>query len=136
MYILIIFKILMKFIGGLSIWRRASALPVGSSFEPLTASARPQPRSRLKQYGSFRKIRGYLRVPLKGYYKPTIRVPLQGSKQGLGFRVSEKIGGTSFFWVLIIRILLFRVLYSGPLFSETPIYSKTIYSTLRVHVPK
>ena len=31
-----------------------------------------------------------------------------------------KIRGT-LFWVLIIRILLFRVLYWGPLFSETPI---------------
>ena len=37
----------------------------------------------------FPKIRGYLRVPLKGYYKPSIRAPLKGSKQGLGFRVSE-----------------------------------------------
>ena len=30
-----------------------------------------------------------------------------------------KIRGT-FFWVVVIRILLFRVLYWGPLFSETP----------------
>ena len=27
----------------------------------------------------FPKIRGYLRVPLKRYYKGTIRVPLKGS---------------------------------------------------------
>ena len=27
----------------------------------------------------FPKIRGYLRVPLKGYCKGTIRVPLKGS---------------------------------------------------------
>ena len=27
------------------------------------------------------------------------------------------------FGVLIIRILLFRVLYEGPLFSETPIFA-------------
>ena len=27
----------------------------------------------------FPKIRGYPRVPLKGYYKGTIRVPLKGS---------------------------------------------------------
>ena len=27
----------------------------------------------------FPKLRGYLRVPLKGYYKGTIRVPLKGS---------------------------------------------------------
>ena len=32
----------------------------------------------------------------------------------------RKLGGP-YFGVLIIRILLFRVLYSGPLFSETPI---------------
>ena len=30
--------------------------------------------------------------------------------------------GVTYFGVLIIRILLFRVLYSGPLFSETPWY--------------
>ena len=29
--------------------------------------------------------------------------------------------GVPYLGVLIIRILLFRVLYSGPLFSETPI---------------
>ena len=29
--------------------------------------------------------------------------------------------GVPYFGVLIIRILLFRVLYQGPLFSETPI---------------
>ena len=28
--------------------------------------------------------------------------------------------------VLIVRILLFRVLYSGPLFSETPIVSQEV----------
>ena len=31
-----------------------------------------------------------------------------------------------YFGVLIIRILLFRVLYQGPLFSETPIYTTNI----------
>ena len=30
--------------------------------------------------------------------------------------------GVPYFAVLIIRILLFRVLYLGPLFSETPTY--------------
>ena len=30
--------------------------------------------------------------------------------------------GLPYFGVLIIRILLFRVLYYGPLFSETPIF--------------
>ena len=30
--------------------------------------------------------------------------------------------GVPYLGVLIIRILLFRVLYQGPLFSETPIY--------------
>ena len=29
--------------------------------------------------------------------------------------------GVPYFGVLIIRILLFRVLYKGPLFSETPV---------------
>ena len=41
-----------------------------------------------------------LRVPLKGDYKGTIRVPLKGS-----------IRVVPYFRVLIIRILLFRVLY-------------------------
>ena len=40
---------------------------------------------------------GYLRVPLKGYYKGTIRVPLKRC--------------ITHFGVLAIRILLFRVLY-------------------------
>ena len=31
--------------------------------------------------------------------------------------------GVAYFGVLIIRILSFRVLYWGPLFSETPIYT-------------
>ena len=30
--------------------------------------------------------------------------------------------GVPYFGILIIRILLFRVLYEGPLFSETPIF--------------
>ena len=33
----------------------------------------------------------------------------------------RKVGGT-LSGVLVIRILVFRVLYYGPLFSETPIY--------------
>ena len=33
-----------------------------------------------------------------------------------------KIRGTSFGALIIVRILLFRVLYWGPLFSETPIW--------------
>ena len=37
----------------------------------------------------------------------------------------RKLGGT-LFGVLIIRILLLRVLYWGPLFSETPILHKSI----------
>ena len=36
-------------------------------------------------------------------------------------RVSEN-EGAPYFGVLIMGILLFRVLYSGPLFSETPTY--------------
>ena len=45
---------------------------------------------------------------------------MKGSQNGLGFvRLSfRKIRGT-LFGVLIIRILLFRVLYEGPLFSKT-----------------
>ena len=31
--------------------------------------------------------------------------------------------GVPYFGVLIIRILLFRVLYQGPIFSETPVFS-------------
>ena len=34
----------------------------------------------------------------------------------------ENGGGVPYFGVLIIRILLFRVLYWGPLFLETPIF--------------
>ena len=52
--------------------------------------------------------RGYLRVPLKGYYKGTIRfirVPLKGSTRA--YRVSENKGHLNF-GVLIIRILLSR----------------------------
>ena len=37
--------------------------------------------------------------------------------------VSEKSGYPNFLGVLITRILLFRVLYWDPLFSETPIDS-------------
>ena len=37
----------------------------------------------------------------------------------LNMGVSE-IGGVPYFGVLILRILLFRVLYLGPEFSETP----------------
>ena len=53
---------------------------------------------------------GYLRVPLKGIYKGTIRVPLKGSIRVSGFRKFV----VPYFGVLTMRILLFRVLYSGP----------------------
>ena len=53
--------------------------------------------------------------------------------QGLGFRVeglgrygSFPIQGVPYFGVLIIRILLFRVLYSGPPISETPILPENL----------
>ena len=36
--------------------------------------------------------------------------------------------GVPYFGVLIIRILLFRVLYLGPLFSETPTFPETVQS--------
>ena len=35
---------------------------------------------------------------------------------------SFRTQGVPYFGVLIVRILLFRVLYQGPLFSETPMY--------------
>ena len=54
------------------------------------------------------------------YYKGSFK----GLYKGLGF---PKIRG-SLFGVLIIRILLFRVLYWDPLFSETPIW---IYNGLQ-----
>ena len=38
-----------------------------------------RPRGALGPLREFPKIRGTLRVPLKGYYKGTIRVPLKGS---------------------------------------------------------
>ena len=38
-------------------------------------------------------------------------------------REFPKIRGTLFWGPIIIRVLLFRVLCRGPLFSETPIYS-------------
>ena len=37
--------------------------------------------------------------------------------------VSENRGTVPYFGVVIVRILLFRVLYLSPLFSETPIYT-------------
>ena len=40
-------------------------------------------------------------------------------KQDLG---ASENRGVPYFGVLTIRILLFRVLYEGPLFSETPIW--------------
>ena len=39
-------------------------------------------RSGLAPKWEFPKLRGYLRVPLKGYYKGTIRVPLKGYYKG------------------------------------------------------
>ena len=63
----------------------------------------------------FPKIRVPLKVLPYGYYKGSFK----GRYKGLEFR---KIRGTLFWGSLImIRILLFRVLYSGSLFSETPI---------------
>ena len=48
-------------------------------------------------------------------------VRLNGWLQSLGLRIGEfpRIR-VPYFGVLIIRILLFRVLHQGPLFSETP----------------
>ena len=43
--------------------------------------------------------------------------------------------GVPHFGVLIIRILLFRVLYLGPLFSETPTYSDPPKYTLNILSP-
>ena len=49
------------------------------------------------------EIRGYLRLPLKGYYKGSFK----GLERGLEF---PKLG-VPYFGVLIMRILLFGVLY-------------------------
>ena len=51
---------------------------------------------------------------IKGYHTGTIRVPLKGSIRVQSFR---KLG-VPYFGVLITRILLFTVLYQGPLFSD------------------
>ena len=45
--------------------------------------------------------------------------------------MSARICGRSGFWA-IIRILLFRVPYQGPLFSETPISGKEDFLGLQV----
>ena len=69
----------------------------GSAFQALGREAK-------EPFGAFRnRLSGplSLRSPAGSRWEfPKIRVP--------------------YFGVLIIRILLFRVLYSGPLFSETP----------------
>ena len=54
----------------------------------------------------FPKIRGYLRVPYR--VKGTIRVPFKFSIRVWSCR---KLGGTYYFGVLTIRILLLRGLY-------------------------
>ena len=61
-----------------------------------------------KRFGSSRK----LGLPLEGSLKGSLTGSKKGSINGLGFRVSAN-------WSTL-RILLFRVLYWGPLFSETP----------------
>ena len=69
------------------------------------------------RYGSLRKLgvpyRDPLRVSIKGSYK--------GSIKSLGLLIYENLG-VPYIGVLIIRILLFRVLCEGPIFSETPIW--------------
>ena len=44
--------------------------------------------------------------------------------------LSETKGYLNYFGVLIIRILLFGVLYWGPLFSETPIWAVLYFKVL------
>ena len=61
-----------------------------------------------------------IRGTFTGIHKGSFKGIHKGSIQGLGFGSFRKLG-VPYFGVLIIRILLFRVLYSGPLFSETPI---------------
>ena len=48
--------------------------------------------------------------------------PAQLCFEGLGLRVKWEFSNVrrTLFWALIRRTLLFRVLYQGPLFSETP----------------
>ena len=60
-----------------------------------------------------------------------MRVPLKGSIRVLSFR---KLG-VHYLVVLIIRILLFGVLYQGPLFSETPIWGSKARSHFREPYP-
>ena len=50
--------------------------------------------------------------------------------QGLGWL---QYGSFRHLGALIIRILLFRELYWGPLFSETPIWALIITYTILVH---
>ena len=59
---------------------------MGLGFGATGAEGLPSSRIReLVRSGSFRKL-GALRVPLKGYYKGTIRVPLKGSIRVKSFR--------------------------------------------------
>ena len=51
---------------------------------------------------------------------PLQRSPAAPHRRELRYGSFRKLG-VPYFGVLIIRILLFRVLYWGPLFSETPI---------------
>ena len=47
---------------------------------------------------------------------------------------SFRILGAPSFGVLLVRILLFRVLYQGLLFSETPIYPPSCFVPKRLHL--
>ena len=59
------------------------------------------------------KLKAHSTAPYQTTLFQTIYIYIYGSFRKLG---------VPYFGVLIIRILLFRVLYWGPLFSETPIY--------------
>ena len=68
-----------------------------------------------QRIGSFRKLGG----TFKGIHKGSFKRIYTGSIKGLGLGSFRKLG-VPYLGVLIVRILLLRMLYSGPLFSETP----------------
>ena len=85
--------------------------------------------------GSSQQLR---RTPLWSFRNIGPNVPLKGSFKGSykGFRglphgSFRKLGGSLFWGALLIRILLFRVLYQSPLFSDTPTCPHT---TLRLGI--
>ena len=77
-----------------------------------------------------------LRNPKKGHKQKHFTAislhPYWASLQGGLYRSFRKLG-IPYFGVLIVRILVFRVLYGGPLFSETSKRDNPILSFAYVH---